>query len=400
VNSRNYATINNQILLEYLFFSNGLPANIYAWNKIEIFDDNPQVNQNANIIQTIFPADISNPSTGKYQAIMSAVTIAKTYYDKITYTDWNNETVVEYNSIVVSLALDSGKVRQKSGFSYSKPDLTYNNGWGNIITPDEIRFKYLFGNPLVAQNGEAMGDDAIQLCIDSAIAMVEKDLNINLVKRSYKARGTNLNDRTDLVGTPEIDYEWDEAYDFDRETFNNKYIYIKLRHRPITKVYQVIFRDPLNNNVADITGWCKPNYERGSLEFFPTYGNLLMMFLQSSYFAMGNFIGQTEKYPDAFYIDYDAGLTNVLVMRKKYPELFEICGCMAAISAILWLSIGKASGIASQSISMEGISESISTTASAENFLMAAEALAYTKRIDKFYKENKYKYSGIQLGCL
>lgn len=397
--SRNYAIINEDILFTYTFFSNGNPIDVSSWTKIEIYDDDPRINLSANIVQTILPADIIRISTGEYQAIMDAVTLPKTYYDKQIYIDWDGITQIEYNSTKVRLAVDEGVVRKKKGFSFNNPDLDYNGGWGNIITPDEVRLIYIFGNPIVAPNGEALQDDALQVMIDNAVGLVERELNIKLIKKKFIARGPNMDSRPEISGTPGIDYEYDEPYDFDREIFNNKFMYIKLRNRPINKVYQVIFRDPLNNTVADITTWCKPNYERGSVEFFPQYGNLNMMFLQSSWFVMGNFINQTEKYPDAFYIDYDAGLDSVLHMRKKYPELFAIIGSITAIQALLYASIGRASGIASQSISMEGITESYSTTMSPENIFYGSEVRNHQKIVSDFMKANRWKYSGLQLAA-
>ena len=64
--SRNYAIINEDILLTYTFLRNGQPTNLSSWTNIIIYDDDPRVNPSANIIQTITSADITNIATGQW----------------------------------------------------------------------------------------------------------------------------------------------------------------------------------------------------------------------------------------------------------------------------------------------------------------------------------------------
>jgi hypothetical protein len=115
---------------------------------------------------------------------------------------------------------------------------------------------------------------------------------------------------------------------------------------------------------------------------------------------MGNFIAKSERYPDAFYVDYDAGLTNVLHMKKVYPELFTIVGMVAFLIAASFVGDGRLSAIGSSSISMEGISESYSTTLSATSAMFGARILQYVNFIKEFYKRNKNKYGSLLIGAL
>ena len=98
----------------------------------------------------------------------------------------------------------------RKGFSFCNPDTTANNGWGAIVTPDELRYTYAFGNDLVAPNGQTITDCTLQWYIDQAVANVERDLNVTLIKKQFRHTPINKDgtfvSRSDLEGEPDIDY--------------------------------------------------------------------------------------------------------------------------------------------------------------------------------------------------
>jgi hypothetical protein len=292
------------------------------------------------------------------------------------------------------------------GFAFNNPDYEANDGWGAIITPDELRYVYAFGNELVATNSQFIIPETLQWYIDNAIGKVERDLKVSLYKRIYKHRPVFINgveqERTDLedAGTPEIDYFWEDPYDWDRKNFT-EFIYIKLRNRPILSVEKVDFRDPTGNIITEMTSWRKVNHPMGSIEFFPHAGALARLPM----YAGGNFFMSPvrwvyDRFPDGFYIDYTAGFESAEHLRKKYPELFGVVGMLAGISLLNDFGDGKSAAVASTSLGLDGISESLSTTQSATNALFGARILQFQKQLKDFYKENKNKYCGMHIGAL
>jgi len=289
----------------------------------------------------------------------------------------------------------------RKGFAFNDPDLTANGNWGAIITPDELRYVYAFGNDLVAPNAQVITDDTLKWYIDNAVQNVERDLKIKLLKRIYKYRPGYGETRNGLTGDEGIDYEFEEAYDFNRKEYQN-YIYIKLRRRPLLSLDSVIFKDVAGNQLIDITQWVKPNYEKGSLEFFPNQGSLdaLPIYLGQTFFGVTSFGAGVRNYPDAFHVDYTAGFTNVLTFRKKWGELINVVGKLAAINLLADYGDGRAAAIASSSIGLAGISESYATTMSATSAMFGARILRFWDDLKIFYKNNKDKYSGILIAAL
>lgn len=395
--NRSTAIINDQVLLEYVLLLNGAPSNV-TWTNITIYDTDPDVGT-PTPIQTIVPANISTIDTGRYQAIMNAVTTTGQYYDVSTYTDLYGVIHRDVQQFTVSLAVVDGAVHKETGFSFGAPDKIARNGWGAIVTPDEIRLKYMFGIPLVSPDGHLITDEMLESHIDAGVALVERELNIDLYKRCYRARQTNMDTpRTDLVGTADIDYFWEEPYDFDKKTFDN-YIYLKLRHRPLIQVHSCIMRDLLGKQIVDLYRWMKPNYRLGSLEFFPYQAAFISISLMYSDFIPAQTFAMNY-YPDAFFIDYDAGFESAEHLKARFPELLTVCGIVSAMLTAIEMGEGRISGIASSSLSYGDISESFSTTASAENSLLSAKIKNWNDYLKNFFNKNKSKYSGLMLGSL
>jgi hypothetical protein len=288
------------------------------------------------------------------------------------------------------------------GFAFNNPELLSCDGFGSIITPDELRYVYAFGNDLVAPNGQTITDETLQWYIDNSIGSVENDLRIKLKKRVYKYRPTYGTTRDDLSGLEEdVDYEFEDPYDFVRKNYK-EFTYIKLRNRPIISVEKAIWNDVQANKILDITEWLKPNYKKGSLEFFPNLGGAEAL---AAFLGVSSSIDivtgmRWRNYPDGFQIDYTAGFKTSTVLRKKHPELFTVIGKLAAIMMLSDYGDGKTAAIASSSISLSGLSESVSTTLSATSATFGARILQYTNELKEWFKINKNKYSGFFIGAL
>jgi hypothetical protein len=390
--SRETAIINDTILLTYVLLSNGYPTDAFTINNIRIYNGDPD--SGGTLIQTILPADIHKTLSGHYEAIMTAVTNTGTYYDLFTWTDLLGVVHSDKTQIVVHLAEPDTEVHKKKGFAFNNPDLTYKNGWGAIITPDELRYQYMYGLSLTSLEGDTMDDFMLQDFIDAGVGFVERELNLQLYKRKILARPIEGIPRIDLpVGqTAELDYFWDEPYDYRKSDYQS-FMYLKLRKRPIVTVDKVMFRDPMGTMSLDITQWKKVNYRNGSIEFFPNTGSMINVgILNQSMLIVQNMLFNTDYFPDAFFVDYTCGFESAAVLRAKYPELFTVCGYAASLLCMVQAGEGRLSGIASQSLSLGDISESFNTTGSAENTLLSAKMRNIYDYLKNFFNKNKKKY--------
>lgn len=226
-------------------------------------------------------------------------------------------------------------------------DNTYNKKGEPIISVEQLKATYLFGIHIVDRvTGEEFSDDALQQYIDNAVSMLEHylDISISPVKNFEEFKDYRLNDYS----------EWG---------------YFQLNNYPVAcirKVDLVYFRDADGNPESIQTipnNWLRLQAHDGIVRMIPNArfpANLQIS--QSGAFFPEILRAQTVPHAWRFTYDYgfDPGCVPVL--------LNQAIGTIAAIQALIvggHLILGA--GIAGTSISLDGLSQSISTTQSAEN---------------------------------
>ena len=75
-------------------------------------------------------------------------------------------------------------------------------------------------------------------------------------------------------------------------------------------------------------------------------------------------------------------------------------GKMAAISLLNVIGDGLMSGFSSSSLSMDGVSESFSSTQSATSAYFGARIAVYQKEVQEYVEKNKYKFGFFRVGAL
>lgn len=293
------------------------------------------------------------------------------------------------------------------GRAFGNPDHTSDHyysyhgvkNFGLVVTPDELRYQYAFGNELASTTGYEYTDDMLLYYIDRAIASIEVDL-------SHKIIGTVYRHRPPLHGTERIDineekdsFHWLDLYDFNKRNFK-EYVALKLRHKPIHKLLKWhLFDVGTGNTLIDLTPWAKLNHGTGYLRAYPRAGKGLYIFPMVG--PMGGFAGQGlglypasfDTYPSAYGLDYIAGYGNA----SEVPyDIVNVIGMLAAINLLSDYGDGITAGLANASISLSGISESYGTTMSATSAWFGARIKDYTDRITEWMKENKRKYRGFK----
>ena len=253
--------------------------------------------------------------------------------------------------------------------------------WGTIVTEDDIRYTYLWGTDFKATNGASYSDEQIRYFIDAATEEMERLLNITIIKRKVRF---NAEERGLTKGT---DYDVDEtAYDFMYQDIA-RYASIKTRRKPIIRLHslKLLSRMRHTKELKPVTVIDK---EKGILKMMERplrpsdrYAGIMD--------AVGIY-GQETFSPHVFYgIDYDAGYET----SDDVPaDLRQIIAKKTAVDLLNIIGDGLMSGFSSSSLSMDGLSESFSSTQSATSAYFGARIKEYKDDIDNYVKATKAKF--------
>jgi len=245
------------------------------------------------------------------------------------------------------------------------------------------------------------GDEEAQnAAIDAAVlfadATVELELNTKLGTK--KIMSWPEDDKVEGV-----DYDiLEEPYDFHRTDYI-QWGYLKLRVHPVQSVQRL--RLKLGEETTLITypiQWIRIDKKSGNLSIVPTPGaGWGGMLLQSGqffipYLSMGWI---SDNIPQIIAIDYTAGLGGVSdygseTFKPEYMNLAEQRARLAAKKILLDLSDSVEHGVSSQSISEDGITQSISYARNGAMTLFGAKI----QKIEQDWEEFKVYWHGRNTG--
>lgn len=226
-------------------------------------------------------------------------------------------------------------------------DNTYNKKGEPLVTVKQLKATYLFGIHIKDRvTNEEFSEEAYQQYIDNAVSMLEHylDISISPVKKFEEFKDYHLNDYS----------EWG---------------YFQLNNYPVKCVRQidlVYFRDEDGEPISVQTipnNWLRLQAHDGIVRMIPNarFPANLQISQSGAFFPE---ILRSSMVPHAWRITYDYGFDPGCV-----PVLLnQAVGTIAAIQALIvggHLILGA--GIAGTSISLDGLSQSIQTTQSAEN---------------------------------
>jgi hypothetical protein len=259
-----------------------------------------------------------------------------------------------------------------------------------LPSPEEIREGTLKGIPLVDSDGFVYPDDAIQQEIDAAVKWVEEVCSVTFGKADGAAKKVSS-----VPGAQGFDLI-DDPYDFDPVTFQ-QFGFMQLKRRPVRKVTklalmfgdQVVFDVPLE--------WVKVYEESGQINIVPaTYAAVPASAYGLLFPSMnGGHLGLTGgKVPALIRIEYEVGLREVPADMRK-AIIWRAC-----YSILNTVSDSTTAGLASQSISVDGVSQSLTTTNSSTNSTYGANQLFLQKMLDGWLKTVQSSHRGIVMTVL
>jgi hypothetical protein len=304
----------------------------------------------------------------------------------------------------------------RKGFAFDNPDITSNYHaprWGEIVTADELRYDEMFGNALTAEtDSQVITDKQLLDYARVSIAYLERKLSIDILPRRIRYEDgigedgeeesrTDIDDSTYIANMTdkqkEMLYIREQGYPY-RVIAARKEFMIKLRRRPVRNILTANFVDPYyGSTIIDLKPYriIKKGFS-GICYFRPrllTTRSNTFQYVWDRYVT--GYIGKDLH--RIFLIDYETGYDNCV---KVPDELRNIIKKMATITLMNIYGDGRTAAIASRSVSLNNVSESISTTLSATNAMFGARIIQYQKEIKDFFDNNATKYSRILFGKL
>lgn len=257
--------------------------------------------------------------------------------------------------------------------------------FGEILTADDLRFTFLWGQQFLSTDGQVWTDAQTRFQILSAVSQLERKLNIDIFNREYY---TDDVVNQDIVESKFVIKEF--PYPNKRTTRYN----IRSRHRPIREVTRLDLYSPTDEKILNLIPWLRPDKRNGIFRVYPKRGQIQSHTAFSSVWLR---VMDLYNYPDAYHINYKTGFKTAELLPE---DLREIVGKMAAVKMLNIIGDGLLSGFSSSSLSMDGMSESFSSTQSATSAFYGARIKVYSDEIKEYIEENKNKYGNFRIGSI
>ncbi len=229
--------------------------------------------------------------------------------------------------------------------------------------------RYMFGIDLTDDQGNRLPDAVFQFYILAGIEYLEHQLDIKILPTTY--------------------VEKQDYYASDYQQFN----YLQLDNYPIISVDRFDVKYPTGQSVVSYpTEWLRVDPEHGHLRIVPTSGTLSEMligaggsYLPIIYSGMGNL-------PHLFEIEYVAGF-------ERIPNnILDLIGMLASLGPFnIFGDLITGAGIGNLSLSLDGLSQSITTTQSAMYGGYGSRVSQYLKQVKEQIPLLRRYYKGIRM---
>lgn len=266
--------------------------------------------------------------------------------------------------------------------NYEVPD----GQWGELLTPDDVKYSFMWGVQFTASDGTPWTDEQTRTAVIWAIRELERALSITIISKQIYA------DDTVNADVEEVPDEILKEFPYSARRKRNWLI--RLKHRPVQSVSRVDWYSPVDQKIMSLSEWMRLDKQKGLLWFYPRTGANVGYV---GYAYPWNYILMGNSYVDAFHVDYLAGWKSAAFVPK---DIQSIVGIVATMKLLNVIGDGLIAGFSSSSLSMDGMSESFSSTQSATSAFFGARIMQYSKTLETFIKENKHKYNNYFIGSL
>lgn len=244
------------------------------------------------------------------------------------------------------------------------------------ITPDWLKETYLFRIPISFEQ-DTLSDDSLQFYINSAISRSEILLDIVIRKETI----TN------------------ETYDYRLEEWLSGYGYFQLHRRPIIDVKKIQLN--IITSTIDIPKeWIQFKKKNAQVNLIPYYGVLASANISNQILMFFPLLASTNYVPQIVRISYEAGYEANDEIPDLLATLIAQNAAIGVLNVLGEIALGGQAALAGYSIGIDGLSQSVSTTASAENHAYSARIRMYEKEQIEIVKALRQHFYGIRLTAL
>lgn len=285
--------------------------------------------------------------------------------------------------------------------SEEQAELAEDAGWfdaNGLPTPLYLREKQLYGLPLADVSGHLMTDASLQVQLEAAVGDLEKILSMTLRRHLVTSFDAPPSDPpTDAEGNP-LPVLRESGYDIDPAKFRApSYGFLRAR---IGRVHE--FRKVAIWSGDRLIGELPKSYYRLSgardLQLLPgiTQGTILTGSI--AYPVLSGMYGGSPV-PHLIRVEYVAG-GNLGQDGRPDMNIVDVLGMMAAQRALIIASDSITAGLSSQNVSIDGLSQGVTTTNSATSATYGANILALDSRIKAWMDKVAPSYRGVGLSVV
>lgn len=254
--------------------------------------------------------------------------------------------------------------------------IKYSKNMANILTPRDLRDLYFHGIDTVAKDGTVLQEHVYDAFIASAQLEVEKYLGIKLVKQVVKENHHYHGSDWQNWGLIQTSLPVNEVASLAGYYGKQKNIEV-----PIEWLQSKKSSDDLYHRSV----WLVPNGV-GNMQSSSSFSGTIMPFNNISY---------NSSVPNFWELTYVTGF-------EKIPmDLYNMIGMLASVNIFNILGdLVLGVGIASQSIGLDGLSQSIVSSSSAENSSYGSRITTYWKQMQITMPRLREYYKGIAFTCM
>ena len=299
--------------------------------------------------------------------------------DKLYYTYYFNAKSAELHNNLAYIIVEKEGIRYYYELDFSRIEMRQPADpleqirWGELAI-STIKNNYLFGINLTDPKGNPLPDSLFIHYLNSAVDYLENLLDITIVPKDFI----------------------DERHDYIQNDYRN-WGFIQLQHNPVRTVTELVLMYGGQKSINIPLDWIQLNKLTGQITLFPSAGSANSLIIGQTGLLFG-FQSQWSYAPMLWSVTYNAGIDE---NDPSIPlDLIKECIFKRACCGILnvWGDLILGAGIASQSVSIDGISQSIGTTQSAEFGAASARINTYTKDIhDNLLPILRQRFGGIRM---
>jgi len=260
--------------------------------------------------------------------------------------------------------------------------------WGCLIHPDELRHILFVGNSLlVTVNGEQLTDFQLKNWVDHNVRVLSNKLRYDIYPRLWRCRSIGSSRR-------EIEpyAEWDDHYRYNGPVDN--VFKVILRHRPVAVIHKWTLTSPFSGAmVYNFMDRMLVNYESGIIEGLDGLSG--SQFTPEGIPITGYRASRGSQSNPIHEVDYSTGYDHA---SRVPEELKEVILNRMIIDVMSAYGDGVIGGMASSSVSVGVLSESVSTTQSATSAWFGARIIEKQKWEEDWFKTRAAHYRGIGFG--